>query len=78
MLDKITRAIQAALPPELAADVKANIEAVVKSNFEKMNLVTREQMEIQEKILNRTRERVIELEKQIKAIEDSLSKQPED
>ena len=78
MLDKITRAIQAALPAELAADVKANIEAVVKSNFEKMNLVTREQMEIQEKILNRTRERVIELEKKIKAIENSLSKQSDD
>jgi len=72
VLDKLTKSIQAVMPPELAVDVKNNIEAVVKSNFEKMNLVTREQMEIQEKILNRTRDRVIELEKQIKAIEDSL------
>lgn len=74
MLDRLTKAIQAVLPPELTDDVKKNIEAVVKSNFERMNLVTREQMETQEKILNRTRARVIELEKQLKAIEDSLTK----
>ena len=74
MLDRLTKAIQAVLPPELADDVKNNIEAVVKSNFERMNLVTREQVETQEKILNRTRARVIELEKQLKAIEDSLKK----
>ena len=74
MLDRLTKAIQAVLPPELTDDVTKNIEAVVKSNFERMNLVTREQMETQEKILNRTRARVIELEKQLKAIEDSLTK----
>jgi BMFP domain-containing protein YqiC len=74
MLDSMMKAIRAVLPPELADDVKQNIEAVVKSNFERMNLVTREQMEIQEKIMNRTRERVIELERKIKLIEDSLEK----
>jgi BMFP domain-containing protein YqiC len=74
MLDSMTKALRAVLPPELAEDVKQNIEAVVKSNFERMNLVTREQMEIQEKILNRTRERVIELERKLKEIEDRLEK----
>lgn len=72
MLDKIRQAIQAVLPPELAADVKKNIDAVVKSNFEKMNLVTREQMEIQEKILQRTRQRLIELEKQVEKMEAEI------
>ena len=69
MLDKIRQAIQAVLPPELTADVKKNIDAVVKSQFEKMNLVTREQMEIQEKVLQRTRQRIIELEKRVKEME---------
>ncbi len=72
MLNKIRQAIQAVLPPELTADVKKNIDAVVKSNFEKMNLVTREQMEIQEKVLQRTRQRLIELEKQVKEMEDKF------
>lgn len=72
MLDKIRQAIQAVLPAELTADVKKNIDAVVKSNFEKMNLVTREQMEIQEKILQRTRQRLIELEKQVEKMEAEI------
>ncbi len=69
MLDKIRQAIQAVLPPDITADVKKNIDAVVKSQFEKMNLVTREQMEIQEKVLQRTRQRIIELEKRVKEME---------
>ena len=72
MLDKISQAIQAVLPPELTADVKNNIDAVVKSQFEKMNLVTREQMEIQEKVLQRTRQRIIELEKRVQEMEDKF------
>lgn len=72
MFDTLSQVIQSVLPEELAADVKNNIDAVVKSNFEKMNLVTREQFEIQEKILHRTRDRVIELEKQLKDIEEKL------
>ncbi len=74
MLDKFSKAVQSVLPPELATDVKNNIEAVVKSNFEKMNLVTTEQMEIQEKILIRTRERISELESRVKELEDLLNK----
>ncbi len=74
MLESIRQAIQAILPPELADDVKKNIDAVVKNNFEKMNLVTQQQMEIQEKILQRTRQRIIELEKQVKELEVGLNK----
>lgn len=72
MLNKISQAIQSVLPPELTDEVKNNIDAVVKSNFEKMNLVTKEQMDIQEKILARTRQRIIELEKQVKEMEGRL------
>ena len=74
MLDKLTEAIQGVLPPELAADIKDNIDAVVKSNFEKMNLVTREQFETQEKVLLRTRQKVVELEKQLKELEQLIAK----
>lgn len=69
MLDKIRQTIQAVLLPELTADVKKNLDKVVNSNFEKMKIVTREQMEIQEKILHRTRQRIIELEKQVEEME---------
>lgn len=72
MLDQIQRAIQAVLPPNLHEDVKNNIDAVVKSNFEQMNLVSREQLEIQQKVLARTRERVKELESRLSELERHL------
>lgn len=71
MLDQIRKAIQAVLPPEVHDDVRRNIDAVIKSNFEKMNLVSREQLEIQEKIMERTRERVRELESRLEQLENS-------
>ncbi len=70
MKDKFREAIQSILPPELKEDIRNNVDAVIKSNFEKMNLVTREQFEIQEKILKRTRERLSELENRVKELEE--------
>ena len=72
MIDKLRAAIKSVLPPELGDDLKHNIDAVIKSNFEKMNLVTREQIEIQEKILKRTRERLSELENRVKELEEKM------
>ncbi len=72
MKDKLRTAIQSVLPPELKEDVKNNIDAVIRSNLEKMNLVTREQFEIQQKILKRTRERLVELEKRVKQLEEKM------
>ncbi len=72
MKDKLKEAIQSILPPELGEDIRNNIDAVIKSNFEKMNLVTREQFEIQEKILKRTRERLSDLEDRVKELEEKM------
>ena len=72
MLDQIQRAVRAVLPPDLQEDVRNNIDAVVKSNFEQMKLVTREQLEVQEKVLDRTRERVRELEARLAELEKVL------
>ena len=69
MIDKLGEAIAALLPADLAAELRGNIDALLRSNFEKMNLVTREQLEIQEKVLHRTRARVLELEKQVAELE---------
>ncbi len=72
MKDRLRTAIQSILPPELGEDIRSNIDAVIRSNFEKMNLVTREQFEIQEKILKRTRERLSELEIRVKELEEKM------
>ena len=56
--DRIAAAIATALPVELTEDVRKNVHAALRSALEKMDLVTREEMEVQEKVLLRTREKL--------------------
>lgn len=72
MNTKLSDAITELLPPELGKTLRGNIDAVINSNVDKMNLITREQFEIQEKVLQRTRERVVALEKQVSELEKRL------
>lgn len=47
-------AILSLLPPALADEVKDSIDAVIQSQFEQMNLVSRSEFEIQQKVLAKT------------------------
>ena len=68
-LNKIASAIAEALPGDLSGDVRRNINAAVQSVLEKMDLVTREELEVQEKILLRTRDKLESLETRITELE---------
>ena len=70
-LNKIVSSIVEALPSNMPADVRKNIHAAVQSVFEKMDLVTREELEVQEKVLLRTRKKLEALEAQIVELEDN-------
>lgn len=69
---KLKQAIAALLPAEAGQALCDNIEALIRSNAENLNLVTRERFEVQEKVLQRTRERVRALEKQVGELEQRL------
>lgn len=67
-LDEITRRLAMALPRELQtarAELREQFQAVLESAFERMDLVTREQFEIQKSVLLRTREKLEALEKRL-------------
>ena len=68
-LNKIASAIAEALPKELSGDVRRNIDAAIRSVLEKMDLVTREELEVQEKVLLRTRQKLEALEDRITELE---------
>ena len=70
-LNKIAAAIAEALPGDLSGDVRRNINAAVQVVLEKMDLVTREEIEVQEKILLRTREKLEALEVRITELEQN-------
>jgi len=69
ILDQIASTARAAVPPELGQDVEKNVRAVLESTFQKLRLVTREEFEVQQAVLQRTRELVERLERQVAELE---------
>ncbi|OPX54312.1 hypothetical protein SAMN02745127_02985 [Oceanospirillum multiglobuliferum] len=73
MISEFTRQISdklsgAGLPGE--AEMKSQVQRVAESVFSKLNLVTREEFDIQNEVLLRTRSKVESLEQQVKALEE--------
>ena len=58
---------------ELGQDLRHNLQAVVKESLTKMDLVTREEFDIQTRVLARTRQRLEQLEQQLLELEKSVS-----
>ena len=74
--DDIARRIQASLPPgldEVREDVSRNIRAVIAAGIARMDLVEREEFDVQCAVLARTREKVEGLERRVRALEEQLA-----
>ena len=52
-------------------DVEKNVKAMLGSAFNRMDLVTREEFEIQQAVLQKTREKLAELEARLAVLENS-------
>lgn len=55
-----------------AADIEKNVKALMASGFSKLDLVTREEFDVQTQVLARTREQLAALEKRIAELEGKL------
>jgi BMFP domain-containing protein YqiC len=74
-LDDLSRRLTKALPggvKELQHDVEKNLRAILQSAFSKMDLVTREEYEVQAQVLARTRAKIEALEKLVGELEKKL------
>ena len=60
--------------PKGPKDVEKNVRAALQGAFDRMNLVSREEIEVQEQVLQRTRARLQDLEKRIAELEEKLAK----
>jgi len=58
---------------DLQSDVEQNIRAAIEANLKKLNLVTREEFDVQQKVLQRTREKLEILEAKITEMENHNS-----
>ena len=53
-----------------AGDLEKNIHALLQSMFTKLELVSREEFDVQAEVLRQTKEKLAALEKQIEALEN--------
>lgn len=71
-LDDLARDLMDGLPKgfqTLQADVEKNLHSLVQAALSRMNLVTREEFDVQAAVLRRTREKLDRLEKQLAELE---------
>ncbi len=71
-LDALTEKLTAALPDSvklMQKDLESNFRSVLEAAFSKMNLVSREEFDVQAALLARTREKLEQLEQQITDLE---------
>lgn len=76
-IDKLVRALTEVVPQGLRSagdDLDKNFRTVLKSGLSKLDLVTREEFEVQEAVLARTRENLDAMEARLAGLEDVTSK----
>lgn len=75
-IDDLAKKLSASVPQGIAnvkRDLEDNFKAVLQSALSRMDLVTRQEFDVQAGVLRRTREKVAALEAKIAALEQSKS-----
>ncbi len=75
-LNDLSARLKALVEQTPAVDLDRNLRAFVTGTFSKMDLVTREEFDIQKALLARTREKLRELEARIAELEHAEQRQP--
>ena len=68
-LSELSNKIREIVKDSPLPDIEKNIDALLKSMFTKMELVTREEFDVQTEVLKRIRQKLEELEKKLSEIE---------
>lgn len=71
-LDEISNKISALLRDSPAADIEKNVRALLQGMFTRLELVSREEFDIQREVLQRTREQLRQLEQKLAELEQRL------
>ena len=76
LLDGFTERMKELLANSPAKDVEKNVRALLTSLFARLELVTREEFDVQRQVLLRTREKLQQLELRVSALESELRHRP--
>ena len=69
LFEEVTSKLSETIANSPAKDVEKNVKAMLGSAFNKMDLVTREEFDIQQQVLIKTRTKLIELESRLASLE---------
>ena len=70
MLDEMSKKISEVLAQSPAKDIEKNARALLASLFARLDLITREEFDVQQEVLKRTREKLAEMEKRVAELEN--------
>lgn len=77
-IDDLANRIAGAIPPGLhhfKDDMEKNVHALLQSGLSKLDMVSREEFEVQKAVLAKTRARLEELEKRVAELEKTIQAQ---
>jgi len=69
LLDEINERIRSVLAQSPAADIEKNLRVLLASWFGRLDLVTREEFDVQREVLGRAQDRLAQLEKRLAELE---------
>ena len=78
VIDELAKRLSAAVPGSVDAlrrDLESNFKAVLQSGLSKLDLVTRQEFDVQANVLRRTREKCEELQERLQALEEKVGRQ---
>lgn len=73
-LDEVSAKLNEAVANSPARDIEKNVRALLAQAFAKLDLVTREEFDVQTELLSRARQKLDELEKRVTELEAQRGK----
>ena len=77
ILNELTDKLSSLIPPDvkiIKKDLEKSIHAILQSTFQKLDLVSREEFDVQAAVLAKTRQKLEALEQKIQELESKQSK----
>jgi BMFP domain-containing protein YqiC len=76
ILDKFAERLKELMATSPAKDMEKNARALLGSLFSRLELVTREEFDVQQQVLMRTREKLTQLEDRVATLEAAVRDRP--
>jgi len=73
LLDELNRRVSDLIAATPAKDIEKNLRALLSSAFSRLDLVTREEFDVQQEVLRHTREKLQQMEARVAELEARLS-----